>query len=375
MIEVILKLGGLQAFFLGVVLLKRNPRTISNKLLAVLILALGLSCFFYSFNNLDFYLNYPHLIRIDWGIPLLFGPLIYLYTLSLTNSSKKWSNNHYVHFIPYLANLVILAPFFLGSSEDKIQVLDYFTAAITNGTDHYYYYNFILRIAISIIGLSYSIASINLVKTYTDNLLNEYSDIQKIKLDWLRLLLFYYLFLSIIFIVISFLIFGDRYLQLDYNVYYFILVFVLIYALSYKALSHPQIVALSLVDKKDHITPKSTTKLKPSSNKSHFINRYMEESKPFLNGELTASMLADDLHISRHQLSEVLNEEIGNNFYDFINLYRIEEFKSRVQLPENDHLTLLAIALDSGFNSKTSFNTVFKKSTGKTPSQFRKGLK
>jgi len=315
------------------------------------------------------------MIRLDWGIPLLFGPLIFLYTLFLTNKKRKWTNEHLVHFIPYLTNLIILSPFFIGSSEDKIEVLDYFTAAITNGTDNYYYYNFILRLAISIIGLSYSIASIKIVKVYSENILNEFSDIERINLDWLRLLLFFFLFLSIAFIILSLFIFHDRYLQVDYNVYYFLLVFLLIYTLSYKALSQPHMGSFSPREDKGQMATKRISETKDQSDQARIIKKYMEEAKPFLNGELTASLLAERLEMSRHQLSEVLNEEMGNNFYDFINRYRIEEFKKQVELPQNEHLTLLAVALDSGFNSKTSFNTIFKKSTGQTPSQYKKSIK
>ena len=89
---------------------------------------------------------------------------------------------------------------------------------------------------------------------------------------------------------------------------------------------------------------------------------------------MTASELAKGLQMSRHQLSQVLNEQLGKNFYDFINEYRVEEFKSRIQLPENNHLTLLGVAFDSGFNSKTTFNTIFKKTTGLTPSDYKKTI-
>ena len=99
---------------------------------------------------------------------------------------------------------------------------------------------------------------------------------------------------------------------------------------------------------------------------------YTNHKKPFLNGELTASELADELEMSRHQLSQILNYQLGLNFYDFINEYRVEEFKSRLKLSENNNLTLLGIAYDSGFNSKTTFNTIFKKVTGLTPSQYKK---
>jgi len=100
----------------------------------------------------------------------------------------------------------------------------------------------------------------------------------------------------------------------------------------------------------------------------------MEEKKPYLNGELKASELAQMLDISVNHLSQVLNNIQQQNFFDFVNGYRIKEVIKKMEAPKNSHLTLLAMALDSGFNSKTSFNTVFKKMTHQTPSAFYKSL-
>jgi len=101
----------------------------------------------------------------------------------------------------------------------------------------------------------------------------------------------------------------------------------------------------------------------------------MQEKKPYLNGELTAGELSKLLGISVNHLSQVLNKEQKQNFFDFINSYRIKDVLLKMEDPSNAHLTLLALALDSGFNSKTSFNTIFKKVTNQTPSQYYKSLK
>ncbi|MBN1791468.1 MAG: AraC family transcriptional regulator [Bacteroidales bacterium] len=86
--------------------------------------------------------------------------------------------------------------------------------------------------------------------------------------------------------------------------------------------------------------------------------------------KLTLNTLAVELNISVNHLSQIINQYQGKNFYDFVNEYRVEEFKTRVASPKNQHLSILAIAFDSGFNSKSSFNLVFKNHTGMTPSQF-----
>jgi len=376
LINLLLKLGGLQAILLAFLLFKKKANNLANIVLAILIVLLGFSCLMYSFNNLEFYLKYPHAIRVDWGIPLLFGPLIYLYIIVLIDK-KKWSKKDYLHFFPYLINLFILAPFFIKSSEEKIAILDYFTTSITQGTDLYFFYSFILRLAISVISFLYAFESIKILRSYRSRLLNEYSSTEKIKLEWLRTLLYSFMFVSFVFIVASLITKGDRYPQFDYNIYYFFSIFILIYFMSYKALSQPKLIQLYNFDYEFEVTPKLKIPEKQNdlSDGVKKLKQYMLKEKSFLNGELTASELAKELNISRHQLSRLLNEKLGKNFYDFINEYRVEEFKRRLKLPENDQLTLLGIAFDSGFNSKTTFNTIIKRSTGLTPSQYKKSLK
>ncbi len=375
MIDLLLKLGGLQALIIAVFLFRKKANNDnSNVILAFLLFSLAFSCLFYSFNNLEFYLKFPHLIRVDWGIPLLFGPLVYLYTLELLNDGKQLGKK-YVHFIPYLINLIILFPFFIKSAEEKIQILDYFTASIASGTDTYFYYSFILRLAISIISISYAFSSLKIVRAYSNKLKNEYSNTEALKLDWLRILLNSFMVLSVFFIITSIITFGDRYPQFDYDVFYFLFIFILIYILGYKALSQSKIKTFIDDENSSKDVLKSKVENKELTFQAEQLIAYVIQEKPYLNGELKASELAKDINLTRHRLSQILNKALGKNFYDFINEYRAEEFKNRLQSAENDHLTLLGIALDSGFNSKTTFNTIFKKITGLTPSAYKKSIK
>ncbi len=98
---------------------------------------------------------------------------------------------------------------------------------------------------------------------------------------------------------------------------------------------------------------------------------FMETEKPYLDSELTLGKLADELTMAPYHLSEVLNEALGKSFYDFINIYRVEAVKQYMADPKTSNLTLLGIAFDAGFNSKTAFNRAFKKATGLSPSKYR----
>lgn len=100
------------------------------------------------------------------------------------------------------------------------------------------------------------------------------------------------------------------------------------------------------------------------------LSQLMKKEKPFLNSKLTLQDLADRMHTNIHTLSRIINEGYQKNFFDFINEYRIEEFKKLVANDQYKNYTFLAIAMEVGFSSKTTFNRSFKKTTGKTPREF-----
>lgn len=102
------------------------------------------------------------------------------------------------------------------------------------------------------------------------------------------------------------------------------------------------------------------------------LNRFINEEQPFLIPNLSLRMLANQIEVHPNKLSWLLNEEIGKNFNEFINHYRIEYFKKLALDPDNSHISLIGLAYESGFNSKTVFNTYFKKETGMTPKEFLK---
>ena len=102
------------------------------------------------------------------------------------------------------------------------------------------------------------------------------------------------------------------------------------------------------------------------------LTEYMDTEEPFLNPALTLRLLADHIAIHPNQLSWLLNEHLGKNFNEFINQKRIAHFKKLVVDPSNAHISILGLAYESGFNSKTVFNTAFKKEVGMTPKQYQK---
>jgi AraC-like DNA-binding protein len=100
----------------------------------------------------------------------------------------------------------------------------------------------------------------------------------------------------------------------------------------------------------------------------------MTTDKCFLDPDLDLPSLAARMNLTPHELSYLLNKGIGSNFFEFVNSYRVEEAKKLLLSGEHNHYSILGIAYEAGFNSKTTFNTTFKKATGLTPSQFKKGM-
>lgn len=157
----------------------------------------------------------------------------------------------------------------------------------------------------------------------------------------------------------------------NFNTYLLLVVAFLFYFIAFKLLS-----------KDNDLLPKTEiNKYKNSNLNPKLIEQYktqlinaMEVDNMYLNGKLSIHDVSEKLHIPRQYISEVLNEHMSTSFQDFINQYRVEEFVNRLKNDQNDHYTLLGIATDVGFNSKSSFNAIFKKSKGLTPTQYKKSL-
>ena len=127
--------------------------------------------------------------------------------------------------------------------------------------------------------------------------------------------------------------------------------------------------------KTDMILVKKRKALLDEASVKYYSNKllaYLQDEEPYLDANLSLRILAEQIDIHPNQLSWLLNETIDKNFNEFINHYRIGVFKTIVKDPKNKQLTIEGLAYESGFNSKTVFNTYFKKETGLTPKQFLK---
>lgn len=141
-------------------------------------------------------------------------------------------------------------------------------------------------------------------------------------------------------------------------------------------------IAFNLISKGNSILPKnelnkyknSLLNIKQIKDYQNALFHSMEVDKMYLNSKLYIQDVSKELNIPRQYISEVLNVHMNTNFQDFVNQYRLEEFISRLKNDQNNQFTLMGIATDVGFNSKSSFNATFKKFKGLTPTEYKKSL-
>ena len=164
--------------------------------------------------------------------------------------------------------------------------------------------------------------------------------------------------------------FETHHIDFDYYQFFYVGLFGQILLLSYRSFYQPGSAPPKLEDDFKVNEKAPTLSAEWVQQFATALTHLFEQEKIFLNPNLSASETSQRLNITRHQLSQLLSAHFNMNFYDFVNRYRVQEFQLRLQSGQYKHLTLLGLALECGFNSKSSFNAVFKAITGKTPSAF-----
>ena len=210
------------------------------------------------------------------------------------------------------------------------------------------------------------------------NIFHNFSSYEDVNLDWLRKLIYTFggIWTALMVFATVHHVFGlFSWIFCTHGLFLSLSVFIIL--IGYYGLKQNEIFIQFPDRKAQYITEQkekyASTYLKDSEIREHVrrIKKYMVSEKPYLLANLSLPELANKLEMSSHHLSRIINEEFGVNFFDFVNQYRIKEVKSRIGNPEYKNLSLFGIALDSGFNSKSAFNRVFKKVTGITPSEYR----
>ena len=352
--EIIVWIGLSQALFSGILTLSKEGKSISDRLLSAWL-------FLLAFEFLTFAVEseiYPNFIFLANSF-LLFNPALYLYTRTLTNPSYNIRWTQLLHLIPYL--------FFKISSWAIKEPQSFETYFVHDDTLWY-------RILFGVCGIVSWVVYLWLtgvvLTRHRRQIRNEFSTIDMFKkIGWVMFIVIFYIlycisvFLWGLFSVIN--ITNESITIFNYSVLLFFIYIFGFYGLKQRDIFSRD--AKTFDEEKLQSTLLSNAEAEKISKK---LISYFEKDRPYLNPELNMTFLSEKLKVQKHYLTEVLNKNIGKNFFQFVNEYRINEVKKQLSDQSNPY-SIEAIGYECGFNSKSTFFSVFKNITGQTPKEYQ----
>jgi AraC-like DNA-binding protein len=355
LLEIISVITAFQLLMLGFVLLSKGSlKKQSNRILSLFMFSNALLLIYFLFSILDI-INLP-------TIPIfyyLLGPLMYLYVGSMCASNFIPKHGYWVHgVLPVVMVLFVVgkAIFIKNGVSDKWEFMESLISQI------------ILHIQIA----SYIIASFLNIYKYRKEIKNHFSSVEQIDLSWLLLIV-------VAFTIMWFTDFVAFIIDISFEGmhivnYYLIVASITINMLFanylvYKGLNHAD--AFSGIKAPEKYSGSKITN-EDGARMVDQLKDLMLNKKPYLNPDLNIKDLSEEFNIHHKFLSQIINSQFGQNYYDFVNYYRIEEAKEIITKNNDEKMTILEILYEAGFNSKSAFNNAFKKSTGITPSEFKR---
>ncbi len=308
--------------------------------------------------------NYRQLITFNELSRYAVAPALYLSVLHYTAVNKQLKWLEYLHFLPFMCFLIftliwVLAPGFTLYNHSAVSSVFKFVLPV------------VIRLSIPLQLIVYWFVSYRMLQRHFTNVRQIVSDTAPVNLQWLLHLLWGILFmivLSVTAIMPSHLlrtILPLGYLAATAYITYYLLAQKEVYPYEEAQLTSLDLIVHPVEEKsKARLSTQIMDDLKAK------LIYLMETERMFLNSELSLPELSETMGISPHDLSYVLNEGVGANFYQFVNAYRVAEAKQLMLSGKYAHLNILGIAYNAGFNAKTTFNTAFKRETGVSPSVF-----
>ncbi|MCB9234023.1 MAG: AraC family transcriptional regulator [Bacteroidia bacterium] len=389
--DVILHIAIAQFLFAALIVLTKKPRHISDTLLGVWLLLMTI------FMTLTLLKN--EFADSFWGqlqmFPFFFtfGPFLYMYVRMLVEEAGELEFKDSLHILPFVifstAAVVMDSPV----DEDILAGKAFLPR------------NLALTASALISVVVYSTLVTRLLRKHQQKILDHFSYTSgRIDLSWLRLLVIGFMVMMVIVTFTALLNNMTPEPILNPGVFLFLGMAIFAFAVSFYGIRQPSIFRprqekvddrfesdleepgrkesaeeeVETDDPTDSEDEKSgkyaRSSLREDQAESYrvLLIDYLEKEKPFLRRDLNIQDVAQDLGIPQHHLTQTINEYMQKNFYTLVNEYRVEEVKHRMINKKYAHLTLLAIAHDAGFNSKSAFNMIFKNHTGMTPSEYRK---
>lgn len=327
------------------------------------------------------YPNFPALGIFLSSLVFFQMPLLYLYLVSVIFTDFKLKWKHLWHSLPFLVNFIVFIPrFYAVGSEGQLEYLLLQTSSDRQIEVQFSYITLHLQIFV------YLIFFFILVNKYRTLLLENYSNASLFNYKWLFQLVFIISFEAIMASLKNlFMFFGTE------DAYFYSMLITSLVSLAYivwlvlKTMRHPelfrgidsklQLVTEMIKDEggsKSDILTENIDRSAKFNEKVQGLNNYMTQNEPFLEASLNIYDLSKQIGISTRDLSVLINHDLNQHFFDFVNGFRIRKAMEMLADPGKKEFTVLEILYDVGFNSKSSFNTAFKKYTQLTPTEYRK---
>lgn len=387
-VEIVLFLGAIQGVLLSVFLFSLRANRLSNRLLGLLTFLWGVFLFAYALQFEGLYVKHPHLLKVFYQFLFVFFPLLYLHAKYLLADYNDFQKKDFLHFIPFILSVILYSGFFIQSADVKLEM-------IRNKSEYYRILQVVGDEFVAVQGIIYSIVILKMVGNYKKRIKEYEATVSKTLIS----ALYTGTSLNLLAWTIGFIGIQFKYIPIHLNIDFFTMTYlvmvIVIYVVSFTAIKSPEIFKLEVSNIRVVHIRNPINVLKNSGNgqsaKGYLkidgepddglsnpeleeINRklieFMETKKPYLDPDLTLPELAKSLDVSRNQLSGVINKIHGVNFYQFVNQYRVSEVKELIENPANSNMKLISLAYDAGFNSKASFNRIFKQITSMTPSEY-----
>lgn len=345
-------------------LLMALPKTrnqVANRLLATLLVCLGVSFLSDLLSANGFFDRYPHLFEYDAGLSLCLGPLLYYYIRLQIRPDQRPRPIAGLHLLPILLYGLLLSDFLLSDADTKRAAI-----AHPESIPNYMLAQYLKKGQI----LLYGLGCYRLLLRHNRVVEDVLSSPDNRRLTWLRHLLVAVAGLFAVWVVsnevdTNILLLGPTLLGFSYWVAY--------HGISqepvFDRLSTQSVLPFLQAEPEVRYRNSTLTKAAIESSKQQF-EQHMVRARPYLDPALTLTSLAEQLGLNPNHLSQVLNEGFGENFYTFINRHRVEESKRLLVDPAFSHYSILGIATEAGFGAKSTFNKTFREIVGLSPSEF-----
>lgn len=362
----LLAFGVFQGLFLVVVIALMDKDKASKILLILLIACLLLRLTEFLAMQMGLYARAPQIIYTTVPLLLLIGPLSYFYLREhLYDHFQLMRGRNLLHLLPFVFIACLMLDFYLTPSAGKLHYVNSLANGEVSNIQIFYFVLFFTQFH------AYMFLNLGLINKYALEFKEQRSDAAFLKVDWLKKLLYsIVVFTGLYVLTYLFLFFKNVYYpvveQLAFLAVVLVIHLIFIYFLKYKTGAFQGIKIQKPKYHSSSLDPNDIKKLLAK------LKQLMNAEQPFLDPDLRINHLAELLDVPAPHVSQVINEGAKMSFYDFVNTYRIEKAKALLFDPNYAQYTIMAVAYDSGFSNKTTFNRTFKKHLGMTPTEFVK---